>query len=84
MDLQHSVNLRLGLTCGIDECCYYFNVHLYYRGRVRKRHAPHWDASCVTSKIQIDVDPEVSDAEIDKHLCYSGPQLSDQAKCNLF
>ena len=87
MDLQHSVNERLWLTCGIDECCYYFNVHLSYRGHVRKWHASHWGASCVTSSIQTDVDPEVSDAEIDQfdqHLCYLGPQLSDQAKWNLF
>ena len=45
---------------------------------------PHIGMLAVTSSIQIDVDPEVSDAEIDEHLCYSGPQLSDQAKWNLF
>jgi hypothetical protein len=84
MHLQHSVDKKLGLTCGIDECCYYFNVVSSYRGHVRKRHASHWDACCGTPSIKIDVDPEVSDAEIDENLCHSDSQLSHQAKWDLF
>ena len=45
MELQHSINKQLGITCGIDGCNNFFNATSSFRGHVRHRHPIHWDSS---------------------------------------
>ena len=85
MDLQHSFDKRLGLTCGIDGCSQYFNVVSSYRGHVRKRHSLHWDGDyCVTMASNADISMEVCDYETEVSENESQMPVADQTIWNSF
>jgi hypothetical protein len=86
MDLQHSFNKRLGLTCGIDGCSLFFNVVSTYRGHVRTRHPLHWDGDYCTTMTSnaIDIDMEVCEYETDVSENMPQVPVSDQTTWNSF
>jgi len=67
MNLQHSFDERLGLTCGIDGCNYVFNVVSSYRVNVRTWHPLHWDENnCSMQANHTTVDMEKCECEMEK------------------
>jgi hypothetical protein len=85
MNLQHSDNKTLGLTCGIDNCDYYFNVISTYRGHVMKRHRAHWERN-----LSVGIDspnvcpPDTDDSLMDADEANDAPLEDKMAMWNTF
>ena len=87
MELQHSINKQLGITCGIDGCNNFFNATSSFRGHVRHRHPIHWDSSNFSTSSAIptnDYDVEMDLCELDENSSRLSSPNSDHESWNCF
>ena len=87
MELQHSINKQLGITCGIDGCNNFFNATSSFRGHVRHRHPIHWDSSNFSTSSATptnDYDVEMDLCELDENSSRLSSPNSDHESWNCF
>ena len=72
MNLQHSSDKRLGLSCNLDGCSYVYDTVTTFRCHVARRHRSYWDNVStsaanlsVTDDIPMDVDDVIDDVSVD-------------------
>ncbi len=86
MYLQHSNDNRLGLTCGIDDCGYYFNAVSTFRSHVTKRHTECWEGKSTADENRVsngnEMDTYDADVCANEHRNYS--ESASEEKLHLF